>query len=40
MDDLLFGKVFVGATELEEISHDRTFFLCVFASLREKMSHA
>jgi hypothetical protein len=40
MHDLLAGKVFVEATELDEISHDRSFFLCVFASLREKMSHA
>ena len=42
MDDLLAGKVFIEATELDEISHDRSFFLCVFASLREKkpMCHA
>jgi hypothetical protein len=31
MDDLLFGKVPVKATELEKIPHDRSFFLCVFA---------
>ena len=31
MDDLVTGKVFVEATELDEISHDRSFFLCVFA---------
>ena len=42
MHDLLAGKVFIEATELDEISHDRSFFLCVFASLREKktMCHA
>jgi len=41
MDDLLFGKVFVGATELEETRHDCSFFLCVLASSREiKMCHA
>ena len=31
MDDLVFGKVFVEATELEEIRGDRSFFRCVFA---------
>ncbi len=41
MDDLLFGKVFVEATELDEIRGDRSFFLCNFSSLREmKVSHA
>ena len=42
MHDLLTGKFPVKATELEEIPHDRSFFRCVFASLREKktMSHA
>ena len=41
MDDLVFGKVPVKATDLDEIRGDRSFFLCDFASLREmRTSHA
>jgi hypothetical protein len=41
MQGQLAGTVPVQATELEEIRHERSFFLCVLASLREiKMSHA
>ena len=38
----LAGTVPVQATEFQEIRHERSFSLCVFASLREKrtMSHA
>jgi hypothetical protein len=41
MQGQLAGTVPVQATELQEIRDERSFFLCVFASLREiKMSHA
>ena len=36
MQGQLAGTVPVQATELEEIRHERSFFLCVLASLREK----
>ena len=41
MEARLFGRVPVKANELDEISHNRSFFLCDFASSREmKMCHA
>jgi hypothetical protein len=41
MEARLFGRVPVKANELEKMPHDRSFFLCDFASSREmKMCHA